>query len=446
MNYGFYDVYNIPNPCYISSDSTKEPSIDLEANTSVQVKGELHIINLNESKVSKIAVTSDKYYSGLAEFILKPRNVIGVPLECNIIWPDQVVAESFVKNYIAEPTRVLLKREALPGIHDNTVLTSDMMTGPYFKSSNDQFFRCFNTPEGKPENDESKIRRDSIYSPYEKVYGLTPHRLQLSHAFNDVLLGNDANTKDAAANVSPEDKLRLGKRVNNFLNYEFSQKYLGSRQYSIQVTPDVNPVPGIPLVVLNESGEHVIAFCLAISKSWAAGGSKHIQVQAGYPRFYYENIGDLNAAVDPTASSPESLAELCTLVGSKPLADNLVGSNMGNLKSVIDKLFIEYKNNKIVKNKYKRKNLCTLNNYIDFVGCSDGNKIDDIDATEEYPNILAVDSRQEALKLSCNYFSVYDRVNHNYTEYNPSNPDKPALRNSELITKHNEWISIAQRI
>lgn len=417
LSYGFYDIFDIPNPTFL-------PKIKTSA-LPVHLKQEVENIDGNEAKAKKnvIPATQNRDCDGLAEYIFKPRSVIGIPFKCNVIWPDQIIQENLYCNFFGQPTRVLLKKNPLVGTKGN-ILTTSIFAGPHYKGE-DQFLSSFNTPQKEYKN--TTQRNERIRSEYEEAFGLNASHIHMGYAFDETLLGDHEKATDA------EKEDTLGK-VYKFLNYEFAQKFLSSRTYQIQVDPEVNPVCGVSTVVMNEYGEHVIAFCLGVRKSWDVNGKKTVTLNVAYPRFYYEELADINSAIDPTSTDKEFLEELQTLLGCEAITS--AGTNNGNLKVVVEGLFKEYLSNKNIKKsgKFKRK-VCTFNEYLSLFGME---KVKDIELVNQYTSQV-FDSTVEEAKLSTNKIVVFDRSTGKSEEIKN-------LKNSDYVYKHLKWISTAKRI
>lgn len=441
MQYGFCNLYDIPNPTYIPATTNKKvETIDLDEKLE-EASGDdkKNCKKSGNARRDLVNLITSRMFNGLAEYVVKPISIAGIPLQCNIIWPDQVISENLFKDYMSQPTRVIWQRHMLPGApDDNPVLTTEKLAGPIFDSSSKNYFNSF-TPKMQTVKTETggQVRDDSNYSDYEQEYGIKYHELQLSHAFDEAFL-EKATVKDSSS------------RINNLLNYEFIQKFLSTRSLGINVMPDVNVVPGLPLIILNKFGQHVIAFCLGKTKSWSAQGSVNVQVQVGYPRYYYEDIGTLGNIIDPTSQDQTSLSELEMIFGTKALVP--AKSTPEKLQAAIKSLFEEYLHavdtNTLdaLYKKYSRKS-CTMEEFF---------KFHDLDTTncnlpEKYPTTIfdvdLDDSGKVENKISSHYFEVYDRVyNEELGKMELKSEQCDNLSIAAIIEKHNDWVSKDHRI
>ena len=443
MQYGFYSVYDIPNPTYIKSTLNKNLKDDVYQGMSLDdfveevnsqphsyphkttvVEGALITIDANDNQ----AMTSKRDFSGLAEYILKPISVLGLPLKCNIIWPEQVISESLFYNYSEMPTRILMQTTPITGLNGNNILlVSKMLAGPYIENCKD-FFSCFTPPAGS--TDYKKIRPSEIYSDYEAEYGMNYTQMRLSYAFEATVLKQELKDEEGTT----EKVAEVAKRMNNFLNYEFAQRFFASRNYSVQVTPDVDIIPGLPVIVMHKNGEHIVCFCTGKTKSWSIN-SKSISINLTHPRYYYENIDQLGNLIDPTTQELLCCLELEELFGSKALLRDpnnkpTLKINSSQLKKKIEDLFYAYQDDNSIMDKpeYKRK-VCTYANYKELYG-------EPTNTPKEMPNSYLQKlyaSSNKANALSSHIFSV------NAKEIT----DMP---NQKIIKNHLDWIKEAQRI
>lgn len=426
MQYGFYSIYDIPNPTYIDGNNKRLLSEipDTEAKSLSFVKDEK---TSYPDDVSSIKNT--KNYGGLAEYVLKPISIFGLPLKCNIIWPEQVITESLFYDLANTPTRILMQKTVIPGDDlQNVLLTTAKVAGPYIENCND-FFKSFTPPvTNTEEKPSSRIRPGGVYSDYEKEYGMRYTQMHISYAFESSLLEEELHdSKDDGTKANT-----TAKKINNFLNYEFAQRFFSSRNYSLEVTPDVDIVPGLPVIVLHENQEHVICFCTGKTKMWDNRGNKSVSINVGYPRYYYEDIDKLGNIVDPTTIEELAANELSTLFGSEPLMMDgkkpMLKVNSAALKEKIDTLYNDYKNQEIDYSKYKR-NTCTYEQYMKLYNKSISNKL----AMPESYLLEEFKSTPNADALSSHIFyvngiKVIDTSNHG------------------IIKSHLKWISEAQRI
>ena len=465
LNYGFYQFFDIANPCFLKATTGTQGNIKVGDTVKLPVTTTNNTPDIIDAKVvsnniKAISVNNKRDYNGLAEYVCKPISVLGVPLSCNIIWPDQILNENLNYDFLNAPTRVIAHRYPLPGDSNSQhiVLTTDVVAGPSYTNQGD-FLRSL-TPkitDYSTSNDKTDLLRNTgIFSDYENMYGINYHALDISYAFDSALI-RSAQFKDV-------------NRLNNYLNYEFAQKFFSSRKYSIQVTPDTNPVIGLPIVVLDTHGQHIIAFCSTISKYYSAIGQKVINLGISYPRYYYEDIGTLGSIVDPGSNDPVALKEMETIFGSKAICkltvtkDSTYEVSSKDLIKSVEQLFDAwYKDSSDNKDNIKkdkaRKGICTLNNFLSLNGISPVDNFPDGLPLYEKNYIAIVpsvgDQQGSSISentISTNIFRVWDRdvTSNNYL----STPkavqkfpkDSNGISNQSIIQYHLTWCKYDQRI
>jgi len=421
LQYGFYSIYDIPNPTFIPGKNHKSSAV-----AGQNIKDSLDKLTLAVPTNGKEATLD-----GLAEYILKPVSVLGLPMKCNIIWHDQVVRESLFYDMMAAPTRIIMQKHPIPGITNSVVLMTKKIAGPNFPDDGTSFFSSL-TMEG---DKEVGAREVNSFSEYENEYGVSYQQLQLSYAFDAALLNKKFEGKKGEELKEKTDA--LSSQINNLLNYEFSQRFFACRNYNLQVTPNVNIVAGLPVIVMNKTGEHIVAFVTGVEKmSDAPNGQKCVQLSVSYPRFYYEDVGSLGNVVDPASTEEQASLELAALFGTKPLVK--AGSNSAVLAKEIEALHSAYlhsteENRQKMRETYRRT-VCTYAQFMHLYGHSVANaKM--MPATylmKEYA------SSENADELSTHQFKVMDPEKKEAVWFTGSNHD--------IIRAHLTWTQSAQRV
>ena len=243
---GFYDVYNIPNPTFIQNDkydrviktksltsTSKQLNESISAEDADKVKDELK----SKSRVkqdeitSQVSVTEKKSYDGLAEYIFKPRNVLSLLFECNIIWPDEIIAENLTYNMFAEPTRVRFLRQQLPnGPGGENAALKKVYLGPYLPKTKEQnidpslYFGSYDTMNPK----DNVQRNENQYSDYELSYGISYEPVDLNYAFSESITlstGSEGGKAAKEAKRLEEDKKTFEEKViSAFAVFETNRK------------------------------------------------------------------------------------------------------------------------------------------------------------------------------------------------------------------------------
>lgn len=452
MQYGFYSIFDIPNPSFIRGETHNSGSVSGVDISVINSKSDNPVqVNNKESKDGSAITVADKKnrkIHGLAEYILKPVSVLGVPLKCNIIWPDQVINESLYYDVLNAPTRVTVVQHAIPNDEDREGLTlkTTKVVGPAFPEDNNHYFKSFNAHY-------SEYRELDSYSDYEKEYGINYRSIPLSYAFDATLLGGENETEEKNKKednpIKVKEDVKVSQKMNDFLNYNFAQYYYSSRSYNIGVTPDVDIVPGLPVIVLNRDGEHIIAFATGFQKSFdASNGNLNVSLSLSYPRYYYEDIKVLGNIIDPSSIGSKEERELAIkemeiIFGTSKLIED---GGYEKLTQKIDEMFVRYiksaEEERRVMIKDSERSVCTYSEYLEFHTGNPASPENKKTFVDEMP-IKAFESSERANSLSHRYFKVYNHRKKIVEEYDPN---KNPLSNKAIVKKHLEWTSEDQKV
>ena len=291
----------------------------------------------------------------LAEYLIKPKAPFGpIPL-CNIVFPDQVLDKSYYRNFQAEITRVSSAQMMLPvGSRNVSALSFNFYQGPHFeKQTDNDYFASF---------DVSKLDRNPRpnaflkRSDYEEEFGVNSKLIELPE-----LASRMYATK------------RDWKPIQNMVNQEYLVAYTDKVTFSMQVTPDVEIVPGLSVLVLDENGEHLIAYCYGREKLWDKNGQVLINLKLAYPRPYDLNTASISNIANPfdeiefPTSSKKDLAILAQYIGCKFLAtDNR--SMISDIHGLMENWIETYKQDTtLTKNSINAwRTMATYNDYLAF--------------------------------------------------------------------------------
>lgn len=430
-NIAFHEVIDVPNATFIPYDNNTSTQTTLNISefkvSSFDSDGEntKTISQFTTDSFKKISVINNKnQFAGLAEYVIKPRSIFGIPFKCNVIWPDQVIEFSFLKDYLNEVTRMRCIRNGIPGVSDSNLrLSTSVILGPNFNDK-DNYFNSFNVSTINAD-DDTRPRTQHDYSTYEDQFGAVQADIQLMEAYNATLYGD-----------ADDDKSKLeesNRRLKIYTNHEFAQRYFINRPCSITVNNEVDVVAGMPIVILNESGQHIIAYCASKEKSWQANGSMSVRLEVHSARYVSELIGNLAQVVDPLSYESlknndqqgelnNTVKELEKLLGSERI-DVLFGDTNTIETAVNDtfKRYNYYKDSNLIdlKSLYKRK-VCTYTEYCNFYE----NKPLQFKSNQYVkPTPISIEQNMSAQlqdifnstpgmdSLSCNRYTVYDTIN-----------------------------------
>jgi hypothetical protein len=274
-----FEVIDIPDACYVKLSKEDMSYINSGA------KGEPAAI--------------------LSEFIIKPKAPFGpIPL-CNVIFPDQIIDKSFIRNFPNETTRVhsaqLMFR---PGSQASAGLSSKYYQGPRFdKPTDNDYFASFDVGKTSMTADPNSFLKRS---PYEAEFGVSSKTIQL----------NELVTRQFAVK-------NREKEIQNTVNHEFLITYTDKVAFSLQVTSDVEVVPGMSILALDENGEHILAYCYGREKVWDQFGQYIINLKIAYPRPYNLNTKSISDIGNPFNKTYKTSAKSFDLL-SKYLGISLI--------------------------------------------------------------------------------------------------------------------------
>jgi hypothetical protein len=253
-----FEVYDIPDATSLTLDSATLSYIN-----SKYVEGQ----NLKSSII--------------AEYLVKPKSPFGpIPLS-NIIFPDQVLDKSFFRNFQAEVTRVSFAQMMMrPGSANIAELAYFYYQGPHFKvNDNADYFSSYDVHfNPQSPNPNSFLSR----SQYEDEFGVNNKMIELSELSTRLF--------SSKQNFQP---------IQNMVNHQFLEAYTDKVSFTMQVSPNVEVVPGLSILVLDENGEHLLAYCYGREKIWDKNGQSIVNLKLLYPRAYDIKTKAINDLADP---------------------------------------------------------------------------------------------------------------------------------------------------
>jgi len=259
---------------------------------------------------------------GLSEILVMPHNFFGKAAFCNIIFPDQVMAKSQSVNFGAEVSRAFISGDAIPIAVETAFdgLHQWRYKGPYDLTGTMKDLNLTKSTEAGPR------------SEYEEQYGVNLYQAPLDEHLVRVLLG--ATALDKKENNKQKD-VQVTKALTETLNHEFLIGYCQKFGMTIQVQPDVEVVPGTAIIILDEDGEHTVAYCAGVSYVWNAQGQASTQVNLVYPHHYsldLTNATHLGNPLSAVSGNEEAVAAYEEMIGS------VISRSLSN-KELADKYF-----------------------------------------------------------------------------------------------------------
>ena len=242
------------------------------------------IVTLSGPDMSAINKSSNKNINNsvMSEYIIKPKSPFGPIPYCNIIFPDQVLDKSFFKNYQNEVTRCWTIVNTFPLTDSDSEKTAGAkytkITGPYFGDDTSSYFSSYNVSDpfsvigGNP----GFLDRNA----YEEEFGVISKQVELPELLARLLTSklNDNNRNT----------------LQEMVNHEFFTAYTNKVTFTMQVTPDVDIIPGNSILVLDENDDHILAYCFGREKIWDKNGTNVVNLKIMFPRHYSLETGFAN--------------------------------------------------------------------------------------------------------------------------------------------------------
>lgn len=390
---------------------------------------------------------------GLGEIVIMPHNFFGRATLCNIVFPDQVMEKSNSVNYGAEQTRAFLAGPSLPmktqSIYDGMYQWS--YTAPHGMSG---VLKALNL------SDKAGIR-----STYEEQYGVSAVEAPLGKSLVLALQNSVTNDQDHKDNKNTV--VKPPKALEHILNHEFIIAYSQKFSMTIRVQPDVEAVPGAALIILDEAGEHTVAYCAGTSYAWDANGQTVVQVQVAYPHHYswsFENATQIGNVLSGN-QNPEAVKTYETIVGSKVSPDENDKTALKYFDSWREDFNQDSRRMKYADlNKTKgdgtgiMRKICTMEEFVNFMSGYDAwaeIKDQDFNADDGYTTlgeglINQFDSTFEAPRLSTAAYTYWDPVTKKSIPSQPIRPEfktigkpgdiVPSTYVSGIVDCHLKWL------
>lgn len=241
--------------------------------------------------------------------IIKPQIYETAPPSCNVIFPDVKMEVSYQRTFVAEPSR----QQALPttaffndgefiGIKKMqpevlAAFCNHKITGNAIGSKKET---GASTSDGEqPVGDIQKLRDWHFLTNEEKFRGVVYNHIQ-----SFPTPGKLAKTEAAS-----DDSDDINEYVDLVLRAQFLKSRYSSRTISCSGPLNLRPVPGFPVLLLDDSdaGMHLLGYLMSVTSSQSAEGSDQTTYEIALPRELSEE--DLNAPRRVIADQPDEAVE-----------------------------------------------------------------------------------------------------------------------------------------
>jgi hypothetical protein len=238
--------------------------------------------------------SEEKIIGGL---IFKPHVYTISPPSCNVLFPNMYDSMNFSENFLELTTRLAMKPQ-LPMVSPaiSRAVTSGMLIQ---RPSELEIFTALvrdpkrktilaRTPDGKFADGAGQVPTFTDYdwtTNEERLRGIVYNFMNLAPAPTTLTLakqGTKTNTGNRKGGIT--------KYLQNIASYEWYKSKFVSRQTSLKGPYNMRPIPGFPLLALDDSASNlnVIANLESISHHIEASGSAFTQYTIGYARLLDE--------------------------------------------------------------------------------------------------------------------------------------------------------------
>jgi len=207
-----------------------------------------------------VSVPSASYVgNNLNAFIMKPNLYGTVPPACNVILPDILTSVTYHRNFMAEPTRMLMHTATIAGIEE-----SEMLQPAYIAPA--KLGRDISNLAAA-ERQKKEYYDAKLYTGEEREKGILPVEINMSHP-EYLALG-------AGSEVSQAKEIRsVAERV---LEYRFQMARYSNR--TLSAVTDLNPwlVCNFPCAIF-DAGRSYIGVIANITHTISASGGGHTAI------------------------------------------------------------------------------------------------------------------------------------------------------------------------
>ncbi len=240
---------------------------------------------------------------------IKPQIYESAPPSCNVLFPDVRMELSYQRSFTAEPSR----QQAMPTVaffNDGqfngikkmqpevlAAFCNHKITGNAIGSKKE---KGASTSDGEqPNGDIQKLKDWHFQTNEEKFRGVVYNHIQ----------SFPTPGKLAMTEAQSEDSDDINEYVDLILRATFLKSRYQSRALSCSGPLNLRPVPGFPVLILDDSGAemHMLGYLMNVTHSQDAQGSDQTNYEIAFPREIAEE--DLNAPVRVRAQPPDESEE-----------------------------------------------------------------------------------------------------------------------------------------
>ena len=241
--------------------------------------------------------------------IIKPQIYESAPPSCNVLFPDVRMELSYQRSFVSEPSRqqamptvaffnegeyqgIKKMQPAILSAFCNNKITGNAIGGKKEKGAS--------TDDGEqPLGDIQKLRDWHFQTNEEKFRGVVYNHIQ-SFPTPGKLSMDEAQS---------EDRDDINEYIDLILRATYLKSRYQSRGLSCSGPLNLRPVPGFPVLILDDSGAemHMLGYLMNITHSQDAQGSDQTSYEIAFPREIAEE--DLNAPLRVAAAEADDATE-----------------------------------------------------------------------------------------------------------------------------------------
>lgn len=291
MDLVFHDFVSVPAPSRVYKEGLGKKTSNTGSTFVTQLQGE-NIVT------QRVGIGKD-HNQTIGSFIFKPNTFILPPPKCNVLFPDHYDTFQFSRTFFHEITRLKIQPMVSAGM-DALGLGGEarVFQGSFFAPSGYDKFQTGNESNetvGDQEMLEGPDGQGKKGDPSEGVtetsntlqdFNYVSHEEILKGIFPE--LGNAMPSATVFAKTTAlEDQNTYYQRGANFL---YHKKRLAARNVTVSGPFNISPVPGFPMLVLDDSeGEqHVVGTLESISHRVSASSGAYTTYQMSFARYVEE--------------------------------------------------------------------------------------------------------------------------------------------------------------
>jgi len=273
-------------PIYHEWVSVVAPSYLKDANLfSRDVYGNVRKIPVKK-KVNGQDVTLNNFERAtddtIGSILFKPQVYTLSPPSCNVLFPNMFDHQSYSENFLVETTRVAMTPQ-FPLLKDqkNSVLQALHLMRP----AELEIFRAITAEDqrrtedakfGDGEGQTGRLNDFDWTTNEERVRGIAYNHLNLPPAASALTFADQGATSNDG----------IIKYLQNVASYEFYKSKFQSRSSSFTGPFNMRPVPGFPLLTLDDSDANmnIVAYLASVTHSIDARGQAQTSYDVKYPR------------------------------------------------------------------------------------------------------------------------------------------------------------------